>query len=156
KAGNCGGTIVWTINYGYVASLRRNPPMEAVKAAFLGEASPTLTVARAGTGAGVVTSSPAGINCGTSCSATFSSGTVVTLTASPVAGSSFSGWSGACSGTGPCHVTMSAARSVTGTFTARSLSINDVVLDEGNTGTRNAVFTVTLSPAAPTTVTVNY
>jgi GH18 family chitinase len=40
KAGNCGGTIVWTINYGYVSSLGRNLPMEAVKAHFLGGTSP--------------------------------------------------------------------------------------------------------------------
>jgi hypothetical protein len=156
SAGNCGGTIVWTINYGYVASLGRNPPMEAVKQAFLGGTRPPLTVTKAGGGVGTVVSTPAGINCGTTCSATYASGTVVTLTASPGAGSSFSGWSGACSGTGSCQVTMNAAQSVTATFTPRSLSINDVALDEGNTGSRNAVFTVSLSAAAPTTVTVNY
>src|SRR4030095_5918505 len=42
----------------------------------------------------------------------------VTLTATPAAGSTFAGWSGACSGTGSCTVTMSAARSVTATFNA--------------------------------------
>jgi GH18 family chitinase len=36
RAGNCGGTIVWTINYGYTPSNGRNLPMEAVKEAFLG------------------------------------------------------------------------------------------------------------------------
>jgi GH18 family chitinase len=35
KAGNCGGTIVWTINYGFIDTLGRNLPMEAVKASFL-------------------------------------------------------------------------------------------------------------------------
>jgi chitinase len=34
KAGNCGGTIVWTINYGYVDAVVGNPLMEAVKQAF--------------------------------------------------------------------------------------------------------------------------
>lgn len=34
KAGNCGGTIVWTINYGYVDAAVGNPPMQAVKQAF--------------------------------------------------------------------------------------------------------------------------
>src|SRR6185295_6814868 len=77
-----------------------------------------LTVAKAGTGGGTVTSSPAGINCGGDCSESYASGTSVALTAAPGAGSTFAGWSGACSGTGSCAVTMSAARSVTATFNA--------------------------------------
>jgi hypothetical protein len=76
----------------------------------------TLTVSRNGSGSGTVTSSPAGINCGTTCSAFYSEGTTVTLTPTPDAGSSFTGWSGACSGTGACTVTMDQARSVTATF----------------------------------------
>jgi GH18 family chitinase len=36
RAGNCGGTIVWTINYGYTPGNGRNLPMEAVRQAFLG------------------------------------------------------------------------------------------------------------------------
>jgi hypothetical protein len=76
----------------------------------------TLTVSKAGSGAGTVTSSPAGINCGSTCQATYASGTMVTLTATPDAGSTFTGWSGACTGTGSCTVTMNAARAVTATF----------------------------------------
>jgi uncharacterized repeat protein (TIGR02543 family) len=68
-------------------------------------------------GQGTVTSTPAGINCGTTCSALFNQGTVVTLTAQPAAGWSFAGWSGACSGL-TCQVTMSQARMVTATFTS--------------------------------------
>ncbi len=75
-----------------------------------------LTVTEAGDGTGTVTSSPAGINCPTTCSANFASGTQVTLTPSPAEGSSFGGWSGACSGQGPCVVTVTAAASVTATF----------------------------------------
>jgi hypothetical protein len=63
-----------------------------------------------------VTSSPAGINCGSDCSESYSSGTSVTVSASPAGGSTFAGWSGACSGTGTCNVSMTAARSVTATF----------------------------------------
>jgi protein MpaA len=74
-------------------------------------------VALAGTGSGTVTSSPAGIDCGSTCSAVFPSGTEVSLTATPASGSTFAGWSGAgCLGTGSCQVTMSAAESVTATF----------------------------------------
>ncbi len=77
-----------------------------------------LTVTAAGTGSGKVTSTPAGISCPGTCSANFASGAVVTLAASAAAGSTFAGWSGACTGTGSCAVTMSAAQSVTATFNA--------------------------------------
>jgi PKD repeat protein len=76
----------------------------------------SLTVAKAGTGSGQVTSSPAGISCGNACQASFNFGTVATLTASPDAGSLFTGWSGDCSGSGSCQVTMNQAHSVTATF----------------------------------------
>ena len=76
-----------------------------------------LTVAKAGDGAGTVTSSPAGIDCGATCTASITDGTAVTLTAIPATGSTFTGWSGDCSGSSTCVVTMSAAKSVTATFT---------------------------------------
>ena len=79
----------------------------------------TLSVSKAGAGSGTVTSSPAGISCGTACSHAFVSGTDVTLTAAAAQGSAFSGWSGACSGMS-CTVHMSQARSVTATFTSSS------------------------------------
>jgi hypothetical protein len=75
-----------------------------------------LDIGTSGTGTGNVTSSPAGINCGATCSASFVAGTPVTLTASPTGGSIFFGWSGACTGTGTCIVTMNAQKSVTATF----------------------------------------
>ena len=79
----------------------------------------SLTVAKGGTGSGSVVSSPAGINCGSDCSQTYSAATSVTLTASAAAGSTFTGWSGGgCSGTNPCVLSGSAAVSVTATFAA--------------------------------------
>ncbi len=81
-------------------------------------AATTYTLTTTVTGSGTLTSSPSGINCGATCSASFNSGTSVTLTAAPAAGYSFTGWSGACSGTATtCAVTMSAARSASATFT---------------------------------------
>src|SRR5262245_18700726 len=53
-----------------------------------------LTVVRAGAGSGNVTSSPAGISCGTDCSETYDSDSTVTLMAAPATGSSFTGWIG--------------------------------------------------------------
>jgi List-Bact-rpt repeat protein len=78
----------------------------------------TLKVSKYGSGVGTVVSVPTGINCGSICSAGYTSGTVVTLTATPSTGSSFAGWSGSgCSGTGSCVVTLSSSgKSVTATF----------------------------------------
>ncbi len=75
-----------------------------------------LTVTRSGSGRGAVKSAPEAIDCGERCSATFNLGTVVTLTATPESTSTFTGWSGACSGTGTCVVSMTQQRSVTATF----------------------------------------
>ena len=64
-----------------------------------------------------MTSTPAGITCETSCSATYDNGSVMTLTATPATRSFFRGWSGGgCSGSGSCTVIMSAATTVTATF----------------------------------------
>jgi hypothetical protein len=75
-----------------------------------------LAVTTDGKGSGTVTSSPAGIDCGSDCDENFDTGAEVTLTATAAIGSVFAGWSGDCSGTGSCTVTLSAARSVTATF----------------------------------------
>lgn len=80
-----------------------------------------LTVALAGNGTGTVTSSPAGISCGTDCSESYPATTVVTLTARPSGLDRFAGWSGACTGLVlTCQVTTNAAKSVTAGFTAMS------------------------------------
>jgi hypothetical protein len=66
---------------------------------------------------GNVESEPFGINCGTSCSATFLFPQQVTLSPAPHIGSKFTGWSGGgCQGTAPCTVTAGPARTVTATF----------------------------------------
>jgi hypothetical protein len=85
------------------------------------DAFPDLTVTKQsfGGGTGTVQSSPAGINCGSMCSAQFRTGSQVTLTATPNPGSFFLGWSGgACSGSvaPACVVTMGGDTTVTATF----------------------------------------
>jgi photosystem II stability/assembly factor-like uncharacterized protein len=76
----------------------------------------SLAVALNGDGSGTVSSSPAGISCGLACSFDFDYGTAVTLTPSPAVDSTFGGWSGVCSGNGPCALTVDSAKSVTATF----------------------------------------
>ncbi len=93
----------WGTNYGLVYSF--NTPINTFQVYF------------EGTGTGTVTSSPSGINCGSTCSAFFSSGTAVTLAADANPGSTFTGWSGGgCSGAGTCQVTMNTPVTVTATF----------------------------------------
>jgi endoglucanase len=66
---------------------------------------------------GTVTSNSGGINCGTACNATYAPGTVVTLTATPPAGKTFSAWSGACTGSAnTCTVTVNATLQVKANF----------------------------------------
>jgi hypothetical protein len=85
----------------------------------------TLSVTKAGSGTGSVTSSPAGINCGSTCAAAFDTGASVTLTATADSGSDFTGWSGGgCSGTGTCQVTLNADTTVTATFTKQAVTDN--------------------------------
>jgi DNA-binding beta-propeller fold protein YncE len=76
----------------------------------------TLTVLLPGTGTGTVTGNPSGINCGTSCTASFATGTAVRLSASAASGSEFSGWSGPCAGTSTCDLMATADQFVTATF----------------------------------------
>ena len=81
----------------------------------------TLTVSEVGQG--TVTSADGEINCtngsGT-CSAVYASGSLVTLTATPASGSTFSGWSGPCSGGNPCNLVMNSDLTATATFAVTS------------------------------------
>src|SRR5205807_1565926 len=127
----------------------------------------TLSVVLAGTGHGTVTSSetPPKINCGATCSASYAtgtvvtltaqaaaasydSGTVVTLTAAPATGSAFAGWSGCDTVSGTtCTVTMSASRSVTATFNLQSFT-----LTVSKAGLGRGTVTSTSSPGSPTQI----
>jgi hypothetical protein len=86
----------------------------------------TLTISKSGFGTGLVTSSPSGLYCGSTCSWSFAGNSYVTLYAYPDAGSSFAGWSGPCSGTGACTVWMGYSQYVTATFNRAGPSISAV------------------------------
>jgi hypothetical protein len=116
------------------------------------------------TGAGTVTSDPPGLNCSTTCVAAYGLNSTVTLTAHPASDSSFTGWSGACTGTATtCVVTMSNAQSATALFVARPVLIvtvsgsgtvtsNPAGIDCGTQCSRaydpNALVTLTAQPLA--------
>ena len=90
----------------------------------------TVTVALTGNGPGHVTSTPAGINCGSTCSATFDVGTHVTLQLTPDVNSTFVGWTGVgCTGTGPCNMTVSTDTTLQAPF---ALNNSLVVTRAGN------------------------
>jgi hypothetical protein len=78
-----------------------------------------LTVSRTGSGAGVVTSLPAGLSCGLVCTSGFQAGAMVILTAAPLSGSTFAGWSGDAD-CADGAVTMDAAKTCTATFLVSS------------------------------------
>jgi len=106
-----------------------------------GATSSNYTLSVIASGNGTITSNPEGINCPGSCSASFSNGTTVTLSATPAPGDIFSGWSGGCSGPGTC--TVDAAATVTGNFnliagkgfTFDQLTQNDVTANSNSVAT---------------------
>ncbi|MFZ5875092.1 MAG: InlB B-repeat-containing protein [Nitrospirota bacterium] len=107
-SGACGGTLLCNVTM--TGDLSVTATFNTITYA--------LTVSKTGTGTGIVTSNPSGIDCGATCVYNFNNGTGVTLTAVPDTGSFFSGWSGGgCTGTASCTVTMNAATTVTATFT---------------------------------------
>ncbi|MCC6999045.1 MAG: choice-of-anchor D domain-containing protein [Deltaproteobacteria bacterium] len=106
----------------------------ALAATGTGRALLRLIVNKAGTGTGTVTAT--GINCGADCFEDYLYNTPVTLAAAPTAGSAtFGGWSGACTGTGACAVTMSVARTVTATFVLNRYALNVTAPSNGSIAT---------------------
>jgi len=134
-----------------------------ITATFTAAPPPTvvLSVTPAGATMGTVTSSPAGIACGSTCSASYTIGTPVTLTAVPAQGYSFAGWSGgACSGIQPCTVTMEMATTVNANYAANSksdITLFSAILPSsrsvkvGNTAT---VFATLINSSSDTTANI--
>lgn len=107
------------------------------------ESSYSLTVSKSGAGTGTVTSSPANISCGATCSASFVGGTAVILTATPDAGSAFSSWSGCDSVSGAtCNVTVNGTRTVTASFSSSGSAPVNLI---GNAGFESGAVTWTQS-----------
>jgi YVTN family beta-propeller protein len=125
--------LVWSVTY--------NPTSVVLSViAGTGSGSETLTVSDLGLGSGTVTDDLGLINCTTtagvvsgSCSGSYATNSVVVLTATPVAGTTFSGWN-ACAGTATCSVTMNGAQSVNATFvpTGSTYSVSVITIGTGN------------------------
>jgi uncharacterized repeat protein (TIGR01451 family) len=109
----------------------------------------TLTAAIAGAGTGTVTSDLGGINCPGLCSTSLVMGTSVSLTATAASGFTFSGWSGACSGSDVCTLTMDADRNASATFVpAPDFSLSaDVPSPASVVAGHSATSTVTINSA---------
>jgi alpha-tubulin suppressor-like RCC1 family protein len=131
-----------------------------------------LSVINQGDGNGTVTSSPAGISCAPTCSASFVGGSSVTLTAAAGVDSNFTGWTGCDSVSGAtCTVTMSGARNVTAIFMLKRFTLSTAKAGNGggtitsspsgiNCGTAcasdyviNTVVTLTATPNADSNFT---
>lgn len=108
--------------------------LDAVMGGTDSEDSYTVSVSMSGQGLGSVTSNPNGIDCGVTCTASFESSTVVTLTASASEGSNFVGWDGHCTGSGPCSLTMIAHKNVTAIFAPKGEACENPITFSGNTG----------------------
>jgi hypothetical protein len=157
----CGVTCAFSFNYNTVITLTATADIGSVFTGWSGEGCAgtgvcvvtvsaakaitanftllyLLTVNKSGTGSGTVTSIPAGIACGITCTHYYNFNTLVTLSAVAATGSSFTGWSGeGCMGTGACVVTMSAARSVTASFTLNPYTVSVTKIGNGS-GTINS------------------
>ena len=89
-----------------------------------GVSSYTVTVGKAGNGAGTVSSTPAGITCGLDCAEAYLVGTSVTLSAAAASGSRFDGWSGTCTGTNAsCTLVGNAPVTTTATFSLEPYTV---------------------------------
>lgn len=101
----CSGTGVCTVTMG---------ASHTVTAQF--DLKPQRSLSITPPGNGIVTADMGGLSCPGVCSANIPQGTVVTLTATPNAGYYLETWTGACSGTGACAVTLNGNENVSAQF----------------------------------------
>lgn len=157
------GVSVGAVSQYNFANVTQN---HAIKAIFARK----LTISSAGEGGGTVTSTPAAIACGSSCSAQLMAGSSVVLTATPDIYSKFLGWSGGgCSGTAPCTVVMNSDTNVTASFSTSHAQIAgttpvtfdsiqaayDAAPDGATIQVRNLTMVESLIANAAKTITIN-
>jgi RHS repeat-associated protein len=122
-----GGQLMWVVDYVYAGG--------RLLAAIRPDVSYIVTIAK--TGSGRVTTDPAGLDCGATCSAAYPAERTITLTAVPDSGSGFTGWGGSCSGTSPnISLTVTAVASCTATFSSSAT----LLVTAGGSGSGTAGF----------------
>lgn len=91
-----------------------------------------ISLATAIAGRGSVESDVPGIDCSASCVTQWDAGTVLSLDALAAEGQRFVRWSGACSGTGACELTLAASQSVTALFAPERLALVITLSGQGS------------------------
>ena len=136
--GDCGGTAACAVSM---------TVSRTVSAAFRA-ARDQLRISKSGRGIGTVTTDPPGIACGSDCAYSFRRGTAVTLHAAPNSKSRFSGWTGACTGTGQCSVTIAAPAEITAGFDRCAASVLSSFAASATRRPRRVSLRVTLADRA--------
>jgi len=141
--GNAGWSVMAPSGqFAYLGSGNGVSTIKQVRLAFPHD----LAIAKAGSGSGTVSSTTPGIDCGATCTRSYLDYQSVTLTATAATGSTFAGWTGACSGTGSCTLAMSEARAVTATFSRPS---NVFTAKASTFSTTNSTITVSTTLTIP-------
>ncbi len=107
-----------------------------------------ITISKSGTGGGDIDSTDKLIACGNKCTSPYAAGTAVTLTTKANSGSTFAGWTGACSGAGTCTVPINGAVRVGAIF-------NTTASSGGGGGSPTGNFTLKVSASNSGSVTSN-
>lgn len=121
-----------------------------------GTSTAAVSVSKQGAGSGTVVSTPAGISCGSACTADFSTGTTVALQATAAPGSVFAGWTGACTGTAACSLLVTAPQAVTASFNLLSYNLGVSVSKAGNGTVRSADGKISCSGTSTGTCSASY
>lgn len=107
----------------------------------------TLTITKSGAG-GLITSNPAGVDCGVNCSVSVPTGSQVELTATPDTGNKFDGWTdNGCTGTAPCTLTVNADTTVAAAFSVNNCTGSVTINYTG-------AMTTYTTPSCATSVTI--
>jgi hypothetical protein len=149
STGTGNGTVSYSVSSNTGAASRTSASTIAGRtftATQAGTQGYTLSVTKSGAGSGTITNNPAGT--------TFAAGTTVTLTATPNSGSTFSGWSGACSGTSlTCAITMNSNMSVGASFALKTARYS-ITASAGTGGSISPTGAVLVNKGASQTFTI--